>query len=102
MNNMKNTIIGFLAGIVLILTIGHTSKKHEYEVTTKFSIDERGKSNWGDNVKLHKNRADVQANKKAETDLKEMYAQGWRVVHCEKYNKGEEQSSWSWVFERMK
>lgn len=103
---MKNILIGFLAGIILLLTIGQASKDDKYEAITKYSSDSSEySSNWGDNVQLWENsrawaRDDNQF--KGSANLKDMYEQGWRVVSVQKTNASAVELQFVWIFERKK
>ena len=98
--NMKNILIGFLSATVLLLTIGQASKDDKYEVTTKWSS--HSSYSWGDNVSLWKEPWKWSADEKAETNLQEMYENGWRLVSYQKTNASAETYQYSWVFERKK
>ena len=104
MKATKNTLIGFLAGIVLLLTIGQAPKGDKYEVTTKWSSHGNYYSGWGDDVKLWtgQKRWSIDNGKDEDTTLAKMYEAGWRLVSYQKTNASAEIHQYSWVFERKK
>ena len=103
---MKNILIGFLTGVILLLTIGQASKKEGYECITKYSSDpSEYHSNWGDEVQLWTNSKRWSADNSGyigETTLTKMYDEGWRVIAVQKTNASAVQKQFVWVFERKK
>ena len=99
---MKNTIIGFLAGTLLILLTGQASNNKEYQVQTMFSHHDMDKTPWlgAYSLCLWPTILDWKAGDKYTDTLGGMYKKGWRLVSKEKTNQSSEVFQFTWVFER--